>query len=168
MATSGATRGGDCEGGGSFPQRAATGNRPLRQFRQELSSAIPSQPDNQLLAEGLQERSRKGLEAAKSKHAKVDSALQRKLEREKKIKEAGAALKVAASKDVARSRERLQGGTKASDMARLTAEGLDEAERKRRMASAHAAPVALTGRDLRMGGGRGNIPAMRYLRASSE
>ena len=90
------------------------------------------------------------MEAAKSRHAKVDSALQKKLERERRMKEAGEVLKLSSKKEVSRSLSRMQSATRASNAARLTVESLDEAGKRRRSVSAHAAPM--TGRDLQFPG----------------
>ena len=102
--------------------------------------------------EALAERQKKALEAAKSRHAKVDSALQKKLERERRMKEAGEVLKLSSKKEVSRSLSRMQSATRASNAARLTVESLDEAGKRRRSVSAHAAPIAMTGRDLQFSG----------------
>ena len=102
--------------------------------------------------EALAERQKKALEAAKSRHAKVDSALQKKLERERRMKEAGEVLKLSSKKEVSRSLSRMQSATRASNAARLTVESLDEAGKRRRSVSAHAAPIAMTARDLQFSG----------------
>ena len=121
--------------------------RPTNQYIHTLLTATLS-----CAVEALEERQKKALEAAKSRHAKVDSALQKKLERERRMKEAGEVLKLSSKKEVSRSLSRMQSATRASNAARLTVESLDEAGKRRRSVSAHAAPIAMTGRDLQFPG----------------
>jgi len=112
-------------------------------------------PDPAVTEAALQERQKRDLETARAKHGKVDSALQRGLDRERRVKEASEALRMTSKKDpVPRSKERLAAPTRASEGARLSPEHLDDAERRRRTAAAHSSAVALTGRDLRLGGTR--------------
>ena len=120
------------------------------------------QPHYTTIAEALAERQKKALEAAKSRHAKVDSALQKKLERERRMKEAGEVLKLSNKKEVSRSLSRMQSATRASDSARITVESLDDAGRRRRSVSAHSAPVAMSGRDLQFSG-RGTTKMHTYI-----
>ncbi len=83
---------------------------------------------------------------------KVDQAQAKKTEREKHI--ADARVNVLDGKEISRDVNRLWSDTKASHAGKITYEDLDDAERRRATGGAHSSRVAMTGRDLQMGGGR--------------
>lgn len=101
-----------------------------------------------LCAGALKERQEKDLQAAKIRAEKVDQTRAKQTQRERSIKEAA----VTTAVEVERDPQRLLAGTKASKQNALTYEALDQAERRRSGAGAHAAPVAMSGRDLQYAG----------------
>lgn len=103
----------------------------------------------------LRARQSRDLLAAKNRQNTVQQYEAKKTEREKNIAEAKVNV---LEKEITRDVNRLWSDTKASNLNKLTYEDLDSAEKRRSTSGAHSSRIAMTGRDLQMGGGRA-VPA---------
>lgn len=92
----------------------------------------------------LKQRYERDMELAKTRKGKADQQAMKKTERERKISSGPNLF----DGDVQRDPSRLLIPTKASEAGKVHEEDLDAAQHRRASTGAHAAPIAMSGRDL--------------------